>query len=72
MMAARKKILEAAGMKRVAGHFKSFKGDHVFIVSYPSLEAMQKAREQTMSSLHLGHDKYFELEEEILYEVQDT
>jgi hypothetical protein len=71
LMATRRKALESAGMKRVAGHYRSFSGDHVFINSYPSLEALQKVREELMSPSGLGHDKYFELTEEILYEVAD-
>ena len=71
MMATRRKALESAGMKRVAGHYKSFNGDHIFINSYPNLEALQKVREELMSPNGLGHEKYFELSEEILYEVAD-
>ncbi len=70
IMAKRKKIMESGGRKRVSGHYKSFNGDHVFINSYPNLEALQKVREEMMSHNGLGHAKYFELTEEILYEVE--
>ena len=71
MLAARKKMMEAAGRKLVTGHYKSFTGDHIFILSYPNLEAVQKVREELMSHGGFGHSKYFEVEEEILYEVVD-
>jgi hypothetical protein len=72
MMATRRKALQSAGMKRVGGHYRSFSGDHVFINSYPNLEALQKVWEELMSPSGLGHEKYFELSEEVLYEVPDS
>ena len=71
ILATRKKIMESAGMKRVAGIYQSFGGERVVVSSYPSLEALQKVREETMSYYQLGHDRYFELTEEILYEVDE-
>ena len=70
ILTARNKALESAGMKRISGHLRSLKGDYVFIDSFPSLEALQKVREELMSYRGLGHDQYFELTEEILYKVE--
>ena len=71
VLAARKKILESVGRKVVAGPYTSLNnGDWVVVLSYPDLEAVQKVREETMSYRHLGHGKYLEMEEEILYEME--
>ncbi len=62
-------VVESAGGKIVAVYRTYGRGKNIYIHSYPSLEAAEKARMAMQSREGLGLNRYWTWETEIMYEL---